>query len=387
MPKQLPTETKNGYQKRGNKWSYRYSVKDPITKKVKQVRVSGFQTKEEAKADRTRRELEAQEGKYVSKSTETVQAFFTFWFQYRQDSGELKFSTLQNYKESLNNYIYPKIGQVEIQELTSEFLEDFLISVVKNGGQNGRALSNSTVHQVVGVLSNGLDLAVRRKKIAFNPMVSVKTPKGRIKPVIAYTKEEVKLFLDTARNHRLYSYFDLACHTGARRGELLALRWADFNSANQTISINKTRGKAGGKVYEEDTTKNEKGMRVIEIPLDTVQILNAHRERQQLERMLIGNAWQDTGYIFTKEDGTPLDPAMPYYTFKKFIKELKLRDEPFHVLRHTHTTELLRAGIPAHVVAFRIGDEVATIQKTYAHVIAKDDRKSADTFAERIKSA
>ena len=84
---------------------------------------------------------------------------------------------------------------------------------------------------------------------------------------------------------------------------------------------------------------------------------------------------------------TPLDPAMPYYTFKKFIKELKLRDEPFHVLRHTHTTELLRAGIPAHVVAFRIGDEVATIQKTYAHVIAKDDRKSADTFAERIKSA
>jgi integrase len=78
---------------------------------------------------------------------------------------------------------------------------------------------------------------------------------------------------------------------------------------------------------------------------------------------------------------------MPYYTFKKFIKELKLRDEPFHVLRHTHTTELLRAGIPAHVVAFRIGDEVATIQKTYAHVIAKDDRKSADTFAERIKSA
>jgi hypothetical protein len=71
----------------------------------------------------------------------------------------------------------------------------------------------------------------------------------------------------------------------------LTLRWTDFNSANQTVSINKTRGKAGGKVYEEDTTKNEKEMRVIKIPLDIVQILNAHRERQQLERMLIGNAW------------------------------------------------------------------------------------------------
>jgi site-specific recombinase XerD len=63
------------------------------------------------------------------------------------------------------------------------------------------------------------------------------------------------------------------------------------------------------------------------------------------------------------------------------------REDSFHVLCHMHTTELLRAGIPAHVVAFRIGDEVATIQKTYAHVIAKDDRKSADTLAEWIKSA
>ena len=78
---------------------------------------------------------------------------------------------------------------------------------------------------------------------------------------------------------------------------------------------------------------------------------------------------------------------MPYNIFKRFIKELNLRDEPLHVLRHTHTTELLRAGVPAHVVAFRIGDEVATIQQTYAHVITKDDRNSADIFAERIKSA
>ena len=62
MPKQLTGDTKDGYQKRGNKWSYRYSVKDPITKRMKQVRISGFRTKEEAKADRIRREYEAKDG-------------------------------------------------------------------------------------------------------------------------------------------------------------------------------------------------------------------------------------------------------------------------------------------------------------------------------------
>ena len=156
---------------------------------------------------------------------------------------------------------------------------------------------------------------------------------------------------------------------------------------NQTLSINKTRGKSWGTDYEEDTTKNENGMRAIELSSDTVEVLKAHQERQNLERMMIGNAWQDMGYIFTKEDGTPIDPARPYFIFKRAIKELNLRNEPLHVLRHTHITELLRSGISPHVVAFRVGDTVPTILETYASVIALDDRLSADTFTEKVRSA
>jgi integrase len=387
MNKQALGDTKDGYQKRGNKWSYRYSVKDPITKRMKQVRISGFRTKEEAKADRIRRELIAQEGRYVSKTGETVKDFFIYWFQYRQDSGELKKSTINYYREKLDYYIYPSLGNVKIQELTSEMLEDFLVSLIRGGGKNGRALAHSTMKGVVSVLSNGLNLAVRRKKIAVNPMENVKIPKGRIKPVIAYTKDELILFLERAKTHRLYAFFFCASYIGFRRGEGLALRWSDFNATNRTLSINKTRGKTSGKIYEEDTTKNARGMRVVELSLETVEVLNALKERQTLERMLFGNAWKDTGYIFTMEDGSPIDPAMPYYIFKKMIKELNLRDEPLHVLRHTHTTELLRMGISPHIVAFRIGDSVITILDTYASVIPKDDRISADTFAEGLKSA
>lgn len=387
MPNQLTGETKDGYQKRGNKWSYRYSVKDPITKKMKQVRISGFRTKEEARADRIRRESEALEGKYVSKSDETVKDFFAYWFQYRQDAGELKKSTINYYREKLEFYIYPSLGNVKMQNLTSEMLEEFLVSLIKSGGKNGRALAHSTMKGVVSVLSNALNLAVRRKKIVVNPMENVKIPKGRIKPVLAYTKDELKIILEKAKTHRLYAFFFCACYVGFRRGEGLALRWSDFDSSNRTLSINKTRGKTSGKIYEEDTTKNARGMRVVELSDETVEVLNRLKERQTLERMLFGNAWKDTGYIFTMEDGSPIDPAMPYYTFKKIIKELNLRDEPLHVLRHTHTTELLRAGISPHIVAFRIGDSVATILDTYASVIPKDDRNSADTFAKGLKSA
>lgn len=387
MNEQALGKSKDGYQKRGNLWSYRISVRDSVTKQMKQVRYSGFRTKEEAKADRIRRENESREGKYVSKSNETVKDLFLYWFQYRQDSGELKKSTINYYREKLDYYIYPSLGNVKIQDLTSEMLEDFLVSLIRGGGKNGRALAHSTMKGVVSVLSNGLNLAVRRKKIAVNPMENVKIPKGRIKPVIAYTKDELILFLEKAKTHRLYAFFFCASHIGFRRGEGLALRWSDFNANNRTLSINKTRGKTSGKIYEEDTTKNARGMRVVELSLENVEVLNALKERQILERMLFGNAWKDTGYIFTMEDGSPIDPAMPYYIFKKITKELNLRDEPLHVLRHTHTTELLRAGISPHIVAFRIGDSVATILDTYASVIPTDDRKSADTFAEGLKSA
>lgn len=387
MPKQLTGDTKDGFQKRGNKWSYRYSVKDPITKKMKQVRISGFRTKEEAKADRIRREYEAKEGKYVSKSKETVSDLLNAWFKNRQDLREGKFATLNNYRQMLDFYILPKLGAIPIQEITSETLEDFFRELVKSGGKKNRPLSHSTYRACVNVLSMGLNYAVSKKKLAFNPIVNVKRLKGRTKPIIAYSMQEIKLLLNNLSTYRLYAFFFLACHTGARRGELVALRWSDLNFNNQTLSINKTRGKSSGKDYEEDTTKNENGMRSIELSSETVEILRAHKERQNLERMMFGNAWQDTGYIFTKEDGTPIDPTRPYFIFKRALQELNLRNEPLHVLRHTHITELLRSGISPHVVAFRVGDTVPTILETYASVIALDDRLSADTFSEKVRSA
>jgi integrase len=387
MNKQALGDTKDGFQKRGNKWSYRYSVKDPITKRMKQVRISGFRTKEEAKADRIRREYEAKEGKYVSKSKETISDLLNAWFKNRQDLREGKFATLNNYRQMLDFYILPKLGAIPIQEITSETLEDFFRELVKAGGKKNRPLSHSTYRACVNVLSMGLNYAVSKKKLAFNPIVNVKRLKGRTKPIIAYSMKEIKLLLDNLSTYRLYAFFYLACHTGARRGELVALRWSDLNFHNQTLSINKTRGKSSGIDYEEDTTKNENGMRSIELSLPTIEILKAHKERQNLERMMIGNAWQDTGYIFTKEDGTPIDPTRPYFIFKRALQELNLRNEPLHVLRHTHITELLRSGISPHIVAFRVGDTVPTILETYASVIALDDRLSADTFTERVRSA
>jgi integrase len=165
------------------------------------------------------------------------------------------------------------------------------------------------------------------------------------------------------------------------------LRWSDINFESKSLAIYKTRGKSNGVDYEEDSPKNKRGERTLQLSENVLQALKIHQEKQNLEKMLFGSAWQDTGYVFTREDGVPVDTIYPYSVFKQAIKELNLRDEPLHILRHTHTTELLRAGIPPHIVAQRIGDKVETILKTYAHAIVADDRKSAEVFEEVVKIA
>ncbi len=383
----MASEQKDGFQKRGKFWSYRFRVLDPETGKKKEVRISGFLTKEEAKVDRIKREAEAQKGRFVRPTKETVEEFFQAWIQTKVDKGSLKKATAHQYRNAIETYLVPHLGALTVQELTSERLENFLVSLIQNGSKKGGALSHSTVRTVAIILSQGLDQAVRFNKINHNPMKQVEKPRGKTKKVSTYSASEIKALLDYARNHRLHAFIHLAVFTGARRGELLALRWSDFDPERMTISITKNRGMANGEIIEQNSTKSARGNRVIEVEAEVIASLQNHAKRQGEEIKRAGSQWQETGYIFTQTNGEPLYPTTPYAVFRKMIRELGLRPEPFHALRHTHATELLRMGWEPYKVASRLGDEVATVLNTYAHAKPEDDRELASAFESLIQNA
>ena len=162
---------------------------------------------------------------------------------------------------------------------------------------------------------------------------------------------------------------------------------SDFNASQSEITISKTRGMVNGEILEFDSTKSKRGMRTIQLDQETVIQLLAHKAREGLERDLIGEGWRDTGYIFTQEDGEPIYPTTAYAVFQTLAKRAGLSPAPFHALRHTHATELLRSGRPAYLVAERLGDTVQTVLDTYAHSNKEDGQKSAETFAEIVQSA
>jgi integrase len=376
MSRHKTGEQKDGIAKRGSTYSYIVRVTDPETGKKKQKWISGFATKAEAVSARDKARNEARTGIFVSPTKITVQNHFEAWWQIK--SQKVKPTTADNYRQILDRYILPNLGSIALKDLSPVLIERMLLDLNKDH-------SESTVRLVSIVLAQGLDRAIKDHLLAINPAKGIERPKGKKKSVTPYTSSELKELLKALEDHRLFAYFRLLAYSGARRGEVLALRWSDLDFDKGTLSISKNRTRIGKTVIEQDSTKGGDGKRSIQIDSETLRILKKHRTDQIGERMKAGSAWKEQNYIFTQTIGDPLDPSTPYHLFKKVAKKIGLRSESLHSIRHLHATELLNSGVSVHLVKDRLGhSDISTTLRIYAHVRPEQRQEVADLFARAI---
>lgn len=136
-------------------------------------------------------------------------------------------------------------------------------------------------------------------------------------------------------------------------------------------------------------TKTGRSRRV-SIDPGTVEVLRAHRERQRKERERVGPSWPDSDRVFRTEMGGPLRIDAPAEAMRSTIKRLneagaELPQIRLHDLRHLHATLLLKAGVPVHVVASRLGHRDASMTlRVYAHVLSDQGASAAQTFADLL---
>ena len=122
-----------------------------------------------------------------------------------------------------------------------------------------------------------------------------------------WTPAQLRAFLNTARQHRLFAFYRLAAYTGARRGELLNLRWRDIDLDLGEVRITGSAAVIAGQRIE-GTTKSGRS-RTVSIDADTVQELRDHRKRQAEERLRVGPEWRGTDdYVFSTAWGEPIHP-------------------------------------------------------------------------------
>ncbi|WP_020580009.1 tyrosine-type recombinase/integrase [Actinopolymorpha alba] len=355
---------KDGIMRRGRKWSYVIRVTDPETGVSKPRWVGGFDTEDAAKAARDEARVKARRGEYVDRNRLTVSEYLDAWIE--AHAVEIKPKTLAGYRDNIRVYVKPRIGGMRLQAVRPATLSKLYRDLLESGGEGGRPLSQRTVDYVHAVLRKAFNDAVQVDEVlAVNPAERAKRPKKthRDAPGTVWDASQLRLFLGVAQQHRLYAFFHLAAFTGARRGELLNLRWADVDLDSRAVTFRTSADVIdGGRV--QGSPKGGRG-RTVPIDAGTARVLRAHRKRQAEEQLLAGEAWAGGDFVFATGLGLPLYPDTVSQLMTKLIKAynepkgsetkpaVPLPRARLHDLRHLHATTFLLRGTPVHVVACR----------------------------------
>lgn len=369
----------------GDEWSWAFVVDlAPAGAPRKQRARSGFDTKAEALEAMSDLQQSARAGTVVDPSKLTVSDYLAQWL--KAYKAEVRAGTWTAAEGHVRNYIKPRIGDYPLQSLTRTVVRGMYAELRVNGAVRGKdkGLSEKTVHNVHLTLHRALKDAVKDKLIVSNPADSAhKLPTSSRPQIKSWNTDELRVFLGRAAGERLFPLFRLAAYTGMRRGELAGLRWREVDLDAGTVTVSRQRVKTGDGVGV-GRPKTKRGERTLDVDPETVRVLREHR-KAQLAEQLAAAEWEDSGLVFTAEDGGGLHPDVISQTFDRIVDKLKVVRITFHGLRHTHATIALAQGVPLHVVSRRLGhsSEAFTAQ-VYGHILPGQQQEAAARFAAAI---
>ena len=311
---------RDGVMKRGTTWSYVIRVKDPETGISKPRWVGGFATEEDAKAARDDTRVRARHGEYIDRNRITVAAYLDEWIE--AHAMEIKPRTLADYRACIRLYATPRIGHLPIQAVRPSTITKLYRDLLTSGGRDGKPLAVATVTHLHAVLRKAFrDAVIVDELIGSNPVERAKRPRAQAQePGTVWTIAQLRTFLATAQRHRLFVFFHVAAYTGARRGELLNLRWKDIDLDGKKITITGSTAVIGGERVN-GTTKSGR-TRVVSIDAETVAVLRQRKADQAAEQLKAGDSWRGTkdGYVFTTGWGEPIYPDTVTSLMTKLIR-------------------------------------------------------------------
>lgn len=377
---------RNGVVKRGTTYSYVVRERDPQTGKSKPRWVGGFRTRKDAEAARDAARHAVNRGTYVAPQDLTVGAWLERWID--AHAVELKPSTEKTYRDKIRLYLVPALGHERLQALSPSRLSVVWRDMHERGGKDGKPVSPRTVEFARAVLRKALQDAVVERLLEVNPVTGSKSPKRDGKPQhVTWTGAQLQAFLAKVESTRWFPLWQLAAATGMRRGELMALTWAQIDLEAGLVSVERSTTQLGQERVT--TTPKNHERRKVAIDPHAVAALKAWRKTQAEERLAWGGAYEDTeGLVFTWENGRPV---LPDYVSKAFLASqagLELPRMVVHGLRHTHATILLRDRVPVHIVSKRLGHKDPSVTlNVYADVIPDDDTSAVDVFSKAVWGA
>jgi integrase len=380
---------KGHIRKRGrDSWELKYDLGERADGQ-RQTRYKSFRgTKREAQAELTRLLAQAQSGGFVDSDKITVGEYVRARVAHWRARGIVKDKSGERYEELVEFQVVPFLGKRLLQKLRADDIEAWHTYLLTKGRLDGTGgLASRTVSHVHKLLKRVLRDAVQHGLVLKNVAAEVRAPKIIAREMKILSPEQVSALSALLAGRTVAAPALTSLFTGARRGEVLALRWPDVDLDRKEMTIRRALEQTvefGTRIKQ---PKTRAGARSISLPDIVVEILREHR-RQQLEQRLalgLGKASVDA-LVFPAPGSERLwSPDVFSGLWKDVETELGLGIS-FHSLRHTHASQLIAAGVPITEIAHRLGHaSPATTLAIYAHMFKKDDSKAAAAINAALK--
>jgi integrase len=357
----------------------------------RQEYAGGFETAADAKTARATAITAMDQGTHVVRDKITVAEYLEEEWLPSLDiavaMGKLKPSTRAGYKSHVrHHFVGSELGGTPLQKLSPQKIAAHYELLRTQGRADGSkdedgnttVLSPSSVRRIHATLHKALREAVRNRLLQINPAGDIELGSGG-KERACWNAAQLHEFLKTVREDRLNALWLLYATTGARRGELLALRWAeDVDLEAGKLRIHHTLNEVAGEVVVGEP-KTKRGRRTISLDPATIAVLKRHRTAQKAEHLAAGPKWRESGYVFTDELGRRLHPGYVSRRFTQLVKASELPLVTLHGLRHSFATiALVERRLPVSMVSSRLGHkDVSVTLKIYAHVFEEHDEEAA----------
>lgn len=326
---------------------YRAAFITPLGKRV----TKRFNSKEDAEDWLANNRLQIKAKTFVEPSDVTI--------------GEWLLTYMDLYKKNLRTSSYNHyLGHIKMLEPISSLPLQGDNALALQRFFNNLKLKPQTISLIKSLLNSAIVKAIDLGLMQKNYVKGIQIPKVPHHDPLVFTLEEVDRIKEVAKGYSLYPLIVLAINTGMRLGELVALHWVDYDG--RYIHVKRTISNHAISSF----TKTDSSRRDIILPDTVVALLDSMKEKNK------GNP-----LIFSSRTGNALRYSAIYETWKKILLKADVPYRNFHVLRHTHASQLIASGIPITEISKRLGHKtIATTMETYSHAIKGNDSKMLRTL-------
>lgn len=260
-----------------------------------------------------------------------------------------KLSTYIKYSKIYSCHIEQPFKGAVLSEITERYVSERVSS----------HLSDSICKSIYCVLNQILKFSFRRYHMAM-PALKKRVSSISNKSVDTLTKTEQKrLVAALCQETDIFKNAVLICLlTGLRLGELCALKWSDVDLRSKILTVNRTVQRLSAEGCHTTTILIETAPKSIcskrEIPLSET-VLDVFTNLQNGKEYIFGG-------------DKPLEPRTIQYRFKRILKDAKLPDKNFHILRHTFSTNCIEGGTDVKSLSEMLGhSNVQITLNRYVH--------------------